>query len=256
MIDPRTARTGPIHRGRARPRGILVVSAFAPELGPLRQALKRSRLRASGVVSIPVGIGLVDAALGTARAIIRFRPRMILFVGTAGSYGATPSIGSVAIARRALLASAAVARGDGYLPARMASETVPDGGLRRALRQCAGAEATVADVATPIAITSSGALGRRLSAASHATVENLELFAVARAADTAAVPWGAVLGISNRVGPSAHADWRRHQERATDAACGVVQDFLERHAAKPGISALTAPNRSRRGRPPPVPRPA
>jgi hypothetical protein len=36
-----------------------------------------------------------------------------------------------------------------------------------------------------------------------------------------------VLGISNRVGPRAHIEWRRHQAQATAAASRVVETFLE-----------------------------
>jgi nucleoside phosphorylase len=239
-----------------KPSPVLVISAFAPELEHLRQAMDRSGspILASAVVAIPVGIGVVDAGLGTARAITKLRPRMILFVGTAGSYGDTPAIGSVAIARKVVLVSTAETLGEGYRPAPMVVEAMTDGDLMRALRRNAGLGARIANVATPMAITSSAKLGRRLAVSSRTTVENLELFAVARAAVTAGIPFGAVLGISNRVGPSAHAEWRRHQGRAAHAACRVVERFLELQAKGPGAPAagIRAPSRSPSDRQPRV----
>lgn len=217
IAHPRTDARGPI----------LVVSAFAPELAPLRRSHRRRTRRDADIVLIPVGIGAVDAAVGAARAIARLAPRQVLFVGTAGSYSDTPAIGGVAIARRLLLASTAVARGDGYLPKPMVAEAGADPRLRRALRRAAGASAWLVDVATPLAITRTTGLARRILRETGAAVENLEAFAVARAAAAARIPFGAVLGISNRVGPRAHAEWRQHQERATAAASAVIDAYLK-----------------------------
>jgi nucleoside phosphorylase len=218
---------------------ILVVSAFAPELAPLRRALKRASVSKTQIACVPVGIGVVDAAVGAARAIERFGPRLVLFVGTAGAYGATPPIGGVAIPRRLVLASTAVARAEGYLPAPVVVEASTDARVRRALQRFAATGGVVADVATTIAITRSASLARRLSAVTGTSVENLEIFAVARAAQAAGVRFGAVLGISNRVGPRAHAEWRRYQTAATSAAATVVATFL--------VAEFTAPSRSTAG---------
>lgn len=189
---------------------------------------------------MPVGIGAVDAAVGAARAIARLAPRMLLFVGTAGSYARTPAVGGIAIAGRIRLASTAVARGDGYLPGAVVVNASCDSTLRRRLRLIAGADAVLADVATPLAITKTTALARRLSGTTGCAVENLEAFAVARAAAAARIPFAAVFGISNRVGPHAHKEWRQHQGRAVAAASVVIEAFL----ATAATATPTAPNRS------------
>ena len=67
-----------------------------------------------------------------------------------------------------------------------------------------------ADVACPPAITRSAAAPPPLAGATGAALENLEAFAVARAAAEARVPFAAVLGIANQVGPRAHAEWTAH----------------------------------------------
>lgn len=214
---------------------ILVLSAFEPELTPLRRALKKQ----TGVVCIAAGIGAVDAAVGAAQAIALHQPRLVLFTGTAGGYHAEAPVGAVVIARRLHLVSTAAERGEGYLPAPLRTREETNRAVRQGLLRAAGATAAallVQDVATPLAITSKVALGRRLARDSGAGVENLEAFAVARAAARAGVPFGAVLGISNRVGPRAHAEWVRHQQSATAAACGVLAAFLN--------APLRAPSRS------------
>jgi nucleoside phosphorylase len=78
----------------------------------------------------------------------------------------------------------------------------------------------LADVACPLAISA------RPTRTSNCDVENLEAFAVARAAATAGIPFIAILGISNTVGPMAHAEWKRNAARAAAAACGAALDVI------------------------------
>ena len=81
----------------------------------------------------------------------------------------------------------------------------------------------------PIAVTRSATLGRHLAHATGAALENLEAFAVARAAAAAGVDAiGAVLGIANRVGPRGHHEWRANHDAASRAACRLVWSFVRR----------------------------
>jgi len=98
-----------------------------------------------------------------------------------------------------------------------------------ALRRIAAASGLLlADVACPLAITSRPAPVKRGSRAPACDVENLEAFAVARAAAAADLPFAAILGISNAVGPSAHAAWKRNATRAAAAACRAALEVIER----------------------------
>ena len=83
-----------------------------------------------------------------------------------------------------------------------------------------------AAVANPLAITRNAGLGRALARATAAAAENLEVFAVARAAEARRIPFAAVLGIANRVGPTAHAEWQEHNASASASACAAVVEFL------------------------------
>ena len=80
---------------------LLVVAAFEPELAPLRAALGE-RL-GEHVVLAAVGIGLLEAPLGTIAALDRHQPESLLFVGTAGFYppstGAPLAIGDLVVAK-------------------------------------------------------------------------------------------------------------------------------------------------------------
>jgi nucleoside phosphorylase len=209
----------------------LVLSAWDPELAPLRRLLRGSPL-ARGVALEAIGVGTVDAAVGATQALARARPRRAIFVGTAGVYpGAARAlpVGTAAVAGELRLLSTATLRGDAYHPAPLvaAAETTP--ALRARLAAAAGDAVASVSVACPLAITHTAALARRI-AATGAALENLEAFAVARAAAAARVPFAAVLGVSNVVGPKAHAEWRVNHLAASRAACHVVWSFV--HAGR------------------------
>ncbi len=201
--------------------GTLVVSAFEPEIAPLRRLARGLR----AVTLAPVGIGAVDAAIGAARAIARTRPRRVIFVGTAGVYpGDGAAVGEVVVPASVECISTAALKGLGYLPEPQVIRATPTPGLCRAL----GASKTA--VACPVAITRSASLARRIASATGASLENLEAFAVGRAAETAGVEFAAVLGIANRVGPAAHREWLANHDQASEAAARVIAAFLSRVA--------------------------
>jgi nucleoside phosphorylase len=207
---------------RSRTGRVLVLAAWAPELTALQAALAGDRPLSRRVPSGVVGVGLVEAAIGASRTIEKVRPGAVVFVGTAGRYRPVVPIGAAVVARRIRLASSSVARGEGYLPDILPAAMETDLALRRALAR----HAPLADVACPLAITKRAALARRLAADTGCTVETLEAFAVARAAAAHDLPFAAVLGISNDVGPAAHAQWRTHAATAAASACQVVLKWL------------------------------
>jgi nucleoside phosphorylase len=227
---------------RKSPRTIetLVLSAWEPELAPLRRLLVASG-RAKipngvrGVALAAVGVGMVDAAVGAVKAIARANPRRVIFVGTAGVYPTSTRVlpvGVAAVAGELRLVSTATLQGDAYHPTPLVSTASTTPALRRGLARVArGAAAprTVV-VACPLAITRAARLAQRI-AATGAVLENLEAFAVARAAAAAGSPFAAVLGVSNVVGPQAHNEWRAHHRAASRAACHIVWRLLEKRRA-------------------------
>jgi nucleoside phosphorylase len=150
------------------------------------------------------------------------KPRAVIFVGTAGVFGRAPALplGGAVTARQIQLVSSAVLRGQAFFPAPLPTTIHTDPRLRRALRL------NLADVACPLAITRTPAAARRL-ATTGCQLETLEAFAVARAA--APLPFAAVLGLSNQVGPAGHAQWRTHAAAASAAACAAVLAWLARN---------------------------
>jgi purine-nucleoside phosphorylase len=210
---------------------ILVLSAWEPEIAPLRRRLARPPAGglARTIVCRAVGVGAVDAAIGAARAIAEVSPAQVVFVGTAGTYpgaGAARPMGAVALPDELVLCSTAALRGDGYLPGPVVQRVPAAAALLAALRGASPSIDGNGGAASPLAITQSATLARRIARATGAAYENLETFSVARAAALADLPMAAVLGIANRVGPAAHAEWRRHHQAASKAACAVVWAWL------------------------------
>jgi nucleoside phosphorylase len=226
-----------------RPDRFLVVAAWEPELQSLRRALADRPSLRRRLVARPVGVGLVEAGIGTAHALNEERPAGLIFVGTAGVYpGVSAAPGSAVVVRRLALLSSASLRGEGYFPAPLPVAAETSAALRRTLARAAALPSL--DLACPLAITRSSVAARRAARQTGCALENLEAFAVARAAEGAGVPFAAVVGISNVVGPRAHLEWKAWAERASAAACAAVLEALD---------ALRVPTRRRR--PPPATRP-
>lgn len=171
---------------------ILYCSAVAAELGDLPGE--------------PVGIGLLDALLGTVALLARAKPEALVFVGTAGALpGSGVAIGDVVTASEVLLGDAALALGLGYSPRHPAPlQAQPLPGLR------------AVTVTTNLAITTDPALAARYAGA--AQVEHMELYAVGLACQRAGVRFGGVFGVTNRVGPGAHAQWLANRGACEAAA--------------------------------------
>lgn len=186
--------------------GWLCVSAVEAELGELPGG--------------PVGIGLCDALLGTAALLARRRPEGVVFVGTAGALpGSGLPIGAVIEARSVQLGDAALALGLGYSPRHPPALTAPP---RFGL--------PAADVVTNLAITTDPALAAAYAA--RAQVEHMEAWGVALACERAGVPWACVLGLTNAVGPEAHAQWLANRGACEAAARRAVAAFVLPPAAR------------------------
>ena len=188
--------------------GTLYVAAVDAELGDLR---------ARGRDAVPLGVGMLAAGVRMAEVLAgrcgRLPARVVL-LGTAGAYPDAAGaplhpLGSVVTATRVRLASASAATGRGYVPLPPdAVECVPVEGVVAAVVACC------------TAITTDPAAARALG--ELANVEHMELFGVAHACARVGVPVTAVLGITNVVGPEAHAQWKAHRAQAEAAARAAV----------------------------------
>jgi purine-nucleoside phosphorylase len=185
----------------------LLLAAFPPELAGL------DRAPPPGWVARCCGVGLVAAAVGTARLVAEVAPARVLFVGTCGAYDERLAIGDLLAASEAIATSLDERAGRAYRPALEQTRWRATWPLPAELL---GAHA----VAVPPAIT----VGECAALAALAPAEHLELTGVFAACDAAGVPVAAALAVANRVGPGANAEWRANHARVSAALVAALRE--------------------------------
>lgn len=151
-------------------------------------ATERELVGAGGAAKLACGIGPVEAATATARALVEQSPAGILHVGIAGARGVEPPdlvIGSVAVYEDAA--------GGSLVPGRVRPDRDLLARARRALP-----EARVLPIGT----------SARVGGTSGCKVEAMEGFAVLRAAELAGIPAVEVRAVSNAIDEPDRSRWR------------------------------------------------
>ena len=186
----------------------LLLAAFPPELGGLDAAPP------PGWQVALTGVGAVAAAVATARLLAERRPSRVLFVGTCGAYDERLAVGALLSAAEVLAVSQDERLGRAYRP-----------GVEVA-RWLATWELPLPGhvVAVTPAITTDLEGARRLGEV--AAAEHLELSGVFAACHAAGVPVAGALGVANRVGPGAHAEWRLHHAAVSRALLAALAPVL------------------------------
>ena len=157
------------------------------------------------------GIGLVDAAIGAGELIRRHEPDEIAFLGSCGAYpDKSLVVGDIVMAASVRVGSGEIADGIVRIPTLQSSsmECVP----------LEGYALPIVDVVCTLGVTEDDALAQSL--ARLGDVENMELFAVCRAAGS--IPVSALLGVTNLVGAEGGMQWRRNYQRVMGAVGEVV----------------------------------
>ena len=160
------------------PTGVLLVAATELEL--------------CGHDGLTCGIGPVEAAAATARAIAESRPRRVLHVGMAGARRLTP--GSMVVGTEAVYIDLSAA-----IP--VVDRVLPDEELVSRAR-AALPDSLALPIATSAAVSDSGH-----ERTHELRVEAMEGFGVLRACELAGVPAVEVRAVSNELGEADRALW-------------------------------------------------
>jgi len=219
----------------------LVLAAWPPELAHLKAILPDLPQRVTQKVILAcVGVGMIEAGIAAARLVDRYHPSAAILVGTAGVYPGQADalgLGTAAIAHRLRLLPQILPGKHAFVPPIVPTMARSSPALVRTLRRSSGLPCV--DVACPLGITATMAAALSAAKLSGCALENLEAFAVARAAAVAKVPFSAILGIANHVGPRGHRQWQTHAKAAAESACRAVLAALEERLQAPA----TAPTR-------------
>jgi futalosine hydrolase len=182
-------------------RPILVVCAVPQELATLRPR--------DGVERVAVGVGPVEAAEGTARALAARPYRAVVNAGIAGGFRGRCTVGDVVVVTREDYVELGLEDG-GTFP-------LPDG--MRLERIAAAHESLlrpfldgkipviVGRGVTSATVTTTDARATLLAQRYRADVESMEGFAVLRAAANAGLPAIEIRGVANYVGDRATNGW-------------------------------------------------
>ncbi len=157
-------------------------------------ATERELTRLDGIRTVVCGIGPVEAAAATARALAEERPSAVLHVGIAGARGLEPL--TLVIGSEALYSDAT----GPLVPARV----LPDGELVTRLQ-----DAFPAAKLMPIGTSA------RVGGSHGVDVEAMEGFAVLRACELAGVPAVEVRVVSNEIDEPDRMLWRFDEAFAT-----------------------------------------
>ena len=186
-----------------------MLAAFEPELRPLRGLLEG---RDSSEVSLEsVGIGLVEAAVGTTRLLERLRPERVFFIGSVGTSDLGLSLLSLVTA-----------------------QTVTAPGFKKrvysadeSLLQILKEQAELCKVYSTLEITRDPELALRLAEQTGgSSCESLELFAVAAACEAFEVPWASISAVTNYLSPEGQKEWEENHLRAAEATAEALAPLL------------------------------
>ncbi|MDB5073177.1 MAG: hypothetical protein JWM87_4288 [Candidatus Eremiobacteraeota bacterium] len=197
--------------------GILVVCAVAQELAALPAR--------DGVDVVAVGVGPVEAAVGTARALASRQYDAVVNAGIAGGFRDRCTVGDVVVCSRDDYAELGLEDGTAFpLPGGLqlvrsveADETLLRPFINGLIPVIVGRGVTSAIV------TSTTARALVLAHRFRADVESMEGFSVLRAAQLAGVPAIEIRGVSNLVGERESNGW---DFRAGAAAAVATADAL------------------------------
>ena len=197
---------------------ILVVCALEAEL--------RYFQRRPGVELLACGVGPVEAALATARALAAAPYAAVVNAGVAGAFPERARVGEALLVATEWLAELGLEGGGRFaLPdgATLVERVEADPGL---VQICADLPYRVGSGITVVRATATRATGQALALRYGADVESMEGFSVLRAAGQSRVPGLEVRGISNYVGDRAQSAW--DFSAGARALAGALEAVLDR----------------------------
>jgi futalosine hydrolase len=200
---------------------ILVVCAVGAELRGFARP---------GVTVAAVGVGPVDAAIGTLQALSAQPYALTINAGIGGGFAGRAAVGeAVLVTEEHYLELGREDRTDLALPdgVQLAATCPADPSLLATLRdRCPGLRSGAG--VTSATITTSDARAAEIAARYRPLTESMEGFAVLRAAGAAGVPVLEVRGISNIVGNRATSGWDfRAGSAAAVRALETVLDIVQ-----------------------------
>lgn len=160
----------------------------------------------------PVGVGLIDSAINLTRLIIEEQPDSLLFVGSAGSYGAYKPFDIIESSSSANIELSLIT-GSAYTPI---DNTIHHGDVSRE---------------TSIMINSSNYITSDIEVAQEyqklgLELENMEFFSILKVAQNFEIPAYGIFIVTNYCDANAHQDFIKNHEKAKALLSEYVKEKL------------------------------
>ena len=175
----------------------------------------------------PIGVGLINSAINLTRIAIMSPPKFLLFVGSAGSYGAH-NIFDIVYSRASSNIEHAFFNRAGYTPLDnliVSDDIAPkgDGGALNSVIENVSHETIVNS--TNYITTSEEISKKALQIGLH--LENMEFFSVLSVAKEFNIPAGGVFVVTNYCNKDAHKDFKKNHK--------IAMQKLEEHLISKGV---------------------
>ncbi len=151
--------------------------------------------------ALPIGIGMIDVAINLTQMCLSKKPKFILFVGTAGSYG-EKNIFDIIESKTASNIENSFFTGSSYTPIDNVVSSVEDVS-RETL------------VNSSNYITTDKSVGKYYLA-QNIHLENMEYYSVLKVAQALGISAGGIFIVTNYCDENAHKDFLKNQEKAMD----------------------------------------
>jgi nucleoside phosphorylase len=158
--------------------------------------------------AVPVGIGMIEVAMNLTRICMAEKPKFLLFVGTAGSYGEKNIFDIVESKTAANIENSFFTSGS-YTPIDNVVSTTDDVS-RETL------------VNSSNYITTDKSIGKHYLA-QNIHLENMEYFAVLKVAQSFGISAGGVFIVTNYCDENAHEDFLKNQKEAMDKLSAYIK---------------------------------
>jgi len=172
------------------------------------------------------GVGPVEAAAATSRALATSKPDILINAGIGGGFRGRAAVGDAFAIETDHLAELGLEDGSPIPPlpggVRLVEKTDSD---RELIERCASIGARIGSAITVSTITTSDARAQMLADRFEAEVEAMEGFAALRSAAVAGIPALELRGVSNLVGARERSGW--DFEAGARAVAMLLDRFLD-----------------------------
>lgn len=211
---------------------LCIVSAIDVEVSPLLKLLDANKADSSeiwvdstnNILITSVGVGYLDAAINLKEILLKY-PQIdrVIFCGSAGVYP-----GNQKIKVGDLCSCADTVLSDGAAEMKLSRYASIMNRQPITAQLLTNSVLPKTRVATTISLTLSDEMAEKIATASHADLENMELYGIASVCQKASISWNGLLGITNTVGSNGHLEWKQNYHKIAEKCSQFLYEMIKK----------------------------